>query len=223
MTAKEPLTRDAIVTAAVQLADERGLDAVSMRLVAQSLGVQAMSLYHHLPGREALLDGMVDVVFREIELPAQATPWRKGMRERALSARKALLRHPWAVALMDSRSQPGPATLRHHDSVLGCLRRGGFTVAGAAHAFSLLDAYVYGFVIQEAALPFKTAQETAEVTGLLREQLGSQYPNLTEMLLAHVTRNEYDYAAEFEFGLDLILDGLEGLAADGHSAGRGKA
>lgn len=207
-TERAPLTRASIIEAGVRLADEGGLEAVSMRRLAEGLGVQAMSLYHHLAGREALLDGMVDAVFEEIEPPAPGAPWRAAMRERARSARAALLRHPWAVALMDSRSAPGPNTLRHHDAVLGCLRRGGFTVAGAAHAFSLLDSYIYGFVLQELAVPFQTADETNEMAREMQELMGQEYPHLTEMLLEHVSKPAYTYADEFERGLELILDGL---------------
>ncbi len=222
MNQRKRLTRDAIVAAAVSLADEHGIEAVSMRRVAQGLGVQAMSLYHHLPRREALLDGMVDVVFSEIELPLPAEPWRAAMRERALSARRALLRHPWAVALMDSRSQPGPATLRHHDAVLGCLRRGGFSVAGAAHAFSLLDAYVYGFVLQESALPFQTQGEKDVMAAEMQAQMADTYPHLSEMLVEHVMRPDYDYKAEFAVGLETVLDGLERLAEGASPDRRGK-
>lgn len=225
---KSPLTHESVIAAAVRLADEHGLEALSMRRLARTLGVQAMSLYHHVAGREALLDGMVDAVFAEIDLPEAGAPWKAAMRERARSARGALLRHPWAVALMDSRSEPGPATLRHHDAVLGCLRRGGFSVAGAAHAFSLLDAYIYGFVLQEVALPFQTAEETEEMADAMLELMGSTYPHLTEMLVGHVMRSDYAYAKEFELGLELILEGLDrsvlGREGQGHgSPGRSGA
>lgn len=146
------LTRDGIVAHALAVADEKGIAGVTMRAVARELGVEAMSLYHHVKNREAMLDGMVDAVFSEIEIPDDAGvpddaagSWRETLAERCRSARAALARHPWALGLMDSRSTPGPATLRHHDAVLGVLRRGGFTVSGAAHAVSLLDAYLYGF------------------------------------------------------------------------------
>ena len=150
-----PLTRERVLRAAVALADREGV-AVSMRKLAKELGVEAMSLYHHVAGKNALLDGMVDHVFSEIDLPAAEQGWKAAMRQRAISARAALRRHPWAIALMESRSTPGPANLRHHDAVIGCLRQAGFSVALTAHAYSILDAYIYGFALQEASLPFDT-------------------------------------------------------------------
>ena len=127
-----------------------------MRKLAQELGVEAMSLYHHVANKDDILDGIVDVVFSEIDLPTNDIDWRAAMRQRAISARQALRRHPWATGLMESRSTPGPATLRHHDAVLGILRNAGFSIELAAHAFSVLDSYVYGFALQESSLPFQT-------------------------------------------------------------------
>ncbi|PQM21398.1 TetR family transcriptional regulator [Streptomyces xinghaiensis] len=191
------------------VADEKGSAALTMRAVAGALGVEAMSLYHHVAGREDLLDGMVDAVFGEIELPERDTDWKSAMRRRAVSARAALRRHPWAVALMDSRTRPGPATLRHHDTVLGTLRAGGFSVPMAAHAFSLIDSYLYGFVIQELSLPFSGPAELDEVAGaILREMPAGAYPHLTELATEHALKPGYDYADEFTFGLALILDAL---------------
>ena len=172
-----------------------------------------MSLYHHVAGKQALLDGMVDLVFGEIELPAGAGDWRAAMRRRAVSAREVLGRHPWAIALMESRRTPGPANLRHHDAVIGCLRRAGFPVALTAHAYSILDAYIYGFALQEASLPFGTPEETAEVATQIMDAFPADaYPHLAELAVEHVLRPGYDYGDEFEFGLKLILDGLERLA-----------
>ena len=134
-----------------------------MRKLGEALGVEAMSLYNHVANKDELLDGMVDLVFSEIDLPSDGADWKTAMRERAVSARQALSRHPWAIGLMESRTSPGPATLRHHDAVIGSLREAGFSIAMAAHAFSALDSYIYGFALQEASLPFNTAEETAEV------------------------------------------------------------
>lgn len=204
------LTRDRVLRAAVELADDDGLAKLSMRRVGQAVGVEAMSLYHHVANKEDLLDGMVDLVFAEIELPAEAEEWRPAMRRRALSARAALSRHPWATALMDSRRSPGPATLRHHDAVLASLRAGGFSVVMAAHAISLLDSYVYGFSLQEDALPFEGTEEAAEVARAMLEAMPSEeYPHLAELAREHVLQPGYDYADEFEFGLELVLNGLE--------------
>src|SRR5215813_3062509 len=159
-----PLSRDQVLRAAVTLADESGIGALSMRKLGQALGVEAMSLYNHVAGKSDLLDGMVDVVFGEIGLPAGEEGWKQAMRQRAVSAREALSRHRWAIGLMESRRSPGPASLRHHDAVLGCLREAGFSIGLSAHAYSLLDSYIYGFALQEASLPFDSEEETAQVT-----------------------------------------------------------
>jgi AcrR family transcriptional regulator len=205
-----PLTRERVLRAAVALADESGSESLSMRKLGEAVGVEAMSLYNHVTNKEDLLDGMIDVVFGEIDLPAGGADWKTAMRQRAISAREVLARHPWGIGLMESRSTPGPATLRHHDAVLGSLRRGGFSIEMAAHAFSALDSYIYGFALQEASLPFDTAEETAEVAQMILKQLpADEYPYLAELTIEHVLQPGYDYGDEFEFGLDLILDGLE--------------
>nr|WP_256363190.1 TetR/AcrR family transcriptional regulator C-terminal domain-containing protein [Streptomyces sp. TRM70350] len=191
------------------VADEKGSAALTMRAIAEPLGVEAMSLYHHVTGREDILDGMVDAVFGEIDLPPRDTDWKSAMRHRAASARAALKRHPWAIGLMDSRSRPGPATLRHHDAVIGALRAAGFSVPMTAHAVSLIDSYLYGFVLQELSLPFKGAAELNEVTGaILRDMPADAYPHLTELATEHVLKPGYDHADEFTFGLALVLDAL---------------
>jgi AcrR family transcriptional regulator len=208
--ARRPLTRERIIQAAVKVADRAGAASLTMRKIADRLGVEAMSLYHHVANKDDVLDGMVDAVLSEIDLPAAGTGWREAMRQRAISARRALLRHPWAVGLLDSRTSPGPATLRHHDAVIGSLRRAGFSVALAAHAFSLLDSYIYGFSLQELSLPFRSPDEVAQVAGQILDQLPTaDYPYLAELATEHVLRRGYDYGEEFEYGLDLILDGLE--------------
>jgi AcrR family transcriptional regulator len=208
-----PLSRDQVLRAAVALADRGGLGALSMRKLGQELGVEAMSLYNHVANKGDLLDGMIDIVFSEIGLPADDGAWRSAMRQRAISAREALARHRWAIGLMESRRSPGPATLRHHDAVLGCLRAAGFSVELTAHAYSLLDSYIYGFALQEASLPFGTAEETAKVTQEITRQMpAGEYPHLTELAIKHVLQPGYQYGNEFEIGLDLILDALERAA-----------
>ncbi|WP_432198409.1 TetR/AcrR family transcriptional regulator [Streptomyces sp. bgisy027] len=208
-SARTPLSRERVIRTAVAVADEKGAAALTMRAIAEPLGVEAMSLYHHVAGREDILDGMVDTVFSEIDLPALETEWKSAMRHRAESARAVLRRHPWAIGLMDSRARPGPATLRHHDAVIGALRTGGFSVPMAAHAVSLIDSYLYGFVLQELSLPFTGAAEPDEVAGaILREMPAGAYPHLTELAAEHVLKPGYDYADEFAFGLTLILDAL---------------
>ncbi len=207
---RTPLSRDRVLRAAVALADENGIESVSMRKLGEAVGVEAMSLYNHVANKSDLLDGMVDVVFSEIELPASEVDWRSAMRHRAISARQALRRHRWAIGLMESRASPGPATLRHHDAVLGYLRRAGFSIEMTAHAYSLLDSYIYGFALQEASLPFETAEETAQLAQeILRRVPVDAYPYLTELAVEHVLRPGYDYGNEFEVGLDLILDSLD--------------
>lgn len=206
---REPLSRDRVVAAAMALADEKGAAGVTMRAIAARLGVEAMSLYNHVAGREGILDGMVDAVFDEIELPSPTAHWKDAMRDRAESSRTALRRHRWAVGLMDSRSTPGPATLRHHDAVLGALRAGGFSVVMAAHAFSVIDSYLYGFVMQELSLPFSNTAELDEVAGgIMRDMPADAYPHLVETMAGHVGLPGYDYGDEFAFGLTLILDAL---------------
>ena len=206
---RTPLTRQRVLRAAVALADRGGVGALSMRKLAQELGVEAMSLYHHVANKDDILDGIVDVVFGEIELPAGEAGWEAAMRRRAVSAREALRRHPWATGLMESRRTPGPANIRHHDAVLGVLRNAGFPVELAAHAYSLLDSYIYGFALQEASLPFHTPEETAEVAQEIMAVFpADDYPHLAEIATEHVLQPGYDYGNEFLYGLDLILDGL---------------
>ena len=206
---RTPLTRQRVLRAAVALADRGGVGALSMRKLAQELGVEAMSLYHHVANKDDILDGIVDVVFGEIELPAGEAGWEAAMRRRSVSAREALRRHPWATGLMESRRTPGPANIRHHDAVLGVLRNAGFPLELAAHAYSLLDSYIYGFALQEASLPFHTPEETAEVAQEIMAAFpADDYPHLAEIATEHALQPGYDYGNEFLYGLDLILDGL---------------
>ena len=209
MIAKTPLKRERVLGAALVLADSSGIDSLTMRNLGRELGVEAMSVYNHVANKNDILDGIVDLVFSEIELPIEGAEWKPAMRKRAISAHEALLRHPWATSLMQSRTKPGPATLRHHDTVLATLRKAGFTVVMAAHAFSVIDGYVYGFALQQINIPLQTPEQVAEVgEGILR-QLAGTYPHLAEMITEHAMKAGYDYAEEFQFGLDLILDGLE--------------
>jgi AcrR family transcriptional regulator len=205
------LSRDQVLRAAVGLADEGGIDALSMRKLGQVLGVEAMSLYNHVKGKPDLVDGMIDIVFSEIGLPAEGRGWKKAMRERAVSARQVLGRHRWAIGLMESRQSPGPATFRHHEAVLSCLRAAGFSVELTAHAYSLLDSYIYGFALQEASLPFSSVDATADE--IARRMPAGEYPHLAELAAVHVLQPGYQYGDEFEIGLDLILDALERAAA----------
>ena len=205
-----PLTRERVVGTAVALADERGVGSLSMRTLAQQVGIEAMSLYHYVTNKDDLLDGLVDAVFAEIVLPTPDMDWGDAMRARASSVREVLHRHPWALGLLDSRASPGSATLRHHNAVIGVLRNAGFSVEMAAHAFSLIDSYIYGFALQEASLPFQSPDEaTAVAQNILGSNTIDAFPHLTEMATEYVLQPGYDYGNEYLFGLDLILDGLD--------------
>jgi AcrR family transcriptional regulator len=207
---RPPWTRERVLRAAMDLADHGGIESLSMRRLSQELGGAAMSLYNHVANKEDLLDGMIDAVFGEIELPSVGDSWKTAMRQRGISIRRVLSRHPWAIGLMESRTSPGPATLRHHDAVIGCLREAGFSVELAAHAFSVLDSYIYGFALQERSLPFRTPEETSALAqAILARFPVDEYPHLAELTVQHVLQPGYDYGNEYEFGLDLILDGLD--------------
>jgi AcrR family transcriptional regulator len=206
---RTPLNRDRIIRAAVALADQTGLESFSMRGLAPELGVVPMALYKHVKNKDKLLDGMVDVVFDEIEDPSIDIDWKDAMRRRALSAREALRRHPWAIGLMETR-HPGPANLRNHNAVMGCLREAGFAFEDAIHAYSVQDAYIYGFAVQEKTLGLETPDAAGEAMQRRAERLGGldDYPYLAE-IAAKIPETGYDNAIEFAWGLDLILDGLD--------------
>ena len=205
----QALTRDGIVRAAVEVADAEGLPAVSMRSVAKRLDVEAMSLYNHVRNKDDMLDGMVDVVFAEFHSPTTGSEWAAEMRERSQSGRRAMTRHPWAIGLMDSRRNAGLETLRHHDAVIGCLRDAGFSLALTGHAFALLDAHLYGFVVQEQSLAFEDSNDLAELSAAMLDRLPEgELPHLREFALQHALRPGYAFGDEFDVGLDLILGGL---------------
>lgn len=209
-TSPAPLTPERVLRSAIFVADAAGIAGLTMRSLAHELDVKPMSLYHHVANKEQILNGIVDIIFSEIDVPTPGDDWRPAMRQRALSARQVLRRHPWATPLMNSRSSPGPATLRHLDALIGTLREAGFSVPMTAHALSVIDGYLYGFALQEAALPFEDPAGTAEVAGQIFAQFpDGAYPHLTELTVEHVLQPGYDYGDEFEYGLDLILDGLD--------------
>jgi AcrR family transcriptional regulator len=213
-TTRKPLSRERVLEAAVALADEAGLEAFSMRALAQELGVVPMALYKHVANKDELLDGMVDSVFGEIELPPTEVDWRSAMRRRAISTREALGRHGWAIGMMESR-QPGPANLRNHNAVMGCLRGAGFPFEMAIHAYSAQDAYIYGFALQERDTGFETPDSAGEAAQRRAATIGAleDYPHLAE-IVTKLPESGYDNAVEFAWGLDLILDGLERLRHD---------
>jgi AcrR family transcriptional regulator len=212
---RKPLSSARVLQAAVALADDAGLEAFSMRGLAQELGVVPMALYKHVANKEQLLDGMVDIVFSEIELPSGELDWRSAMRRRAISTREALQRHSWAIGMMESR-HPGPANLRNHNAVMGCLRKAGFPFEMAIHAYSVQDAYIYGFALQERDLALATPDSAGKAAQRRAETIGAleSYPYLVE-IATKLPESGYDSAVEFAWGLDLILDGLDQLRHTG--------
>ncbi len=207
---RTPLTRERVLRAAIRLADQRGIDALSMRTLGSALGVEAMSLYNHVVNKEELLDGIADLVIAEIDPPTPGEPWREAMRRRATSARAMFQRHPWALMVMETRTNPGLSSMRYYDAVIGCLRKAGFSIAMAAHAFAALDSYTFGFALQEMKLPFKSSDELADLADdILRQMPAREFPYFTEMIVEHTLKPGYAFGNEFNFGLELVLDGLE--------------
>jgi AcrR family transcriptional regulator len=212
-----PLNRERVLRAAIALADARGAQELTMRKLAQELGVEAMSLYNHVANKDDLLDGMVDIVFGEIEAPAPGKDWKAELRRRAVSTRDALNRHRWAIGEMEGRTTHGPNNLRLHDAVLGCLREAGFSVEMTVHAYSVQDAYIYGFVLQQSDMASETPEDfAAEAQRQMRDyaEALADYPHLVEVVGGHVAEAGYDYEAEFLFGLEVILDRLEQLLGE---------
>ncbi|MFT5201565.1 MAG: AcrR family transcriptional regulator [Candidatus Aldehydirespiratoraceae bacterium] len=209
-TRPRALTAERVIDGAVALADKIGIDALTIRKLADAIDVKPMTIYHHVPNKEAIIDGMVNRVFSEIDLPPAGLDWRSAILVRSRSMRHVLAAHPWASPLMESRTSPGAATLRHHDAVLGCFRDAGFSLEATGHAYAVIDAFLYGFALQEATLPATGGAEMAEVASLMADQMpADEYPHLAEFTTAHILQPGYDFAAEFEFGLNLVLDGLE--------------
>ena len=210
------LDRDRVLRAAVDVADGGGIAALTIRSLADELGVKPMTVYYYVKNKEEILDGIVVIVFGEIELPTVGGDWRRELTRRARSAREVLRRHPWAIPLLESRTSPGPATLRHHDAVLGVLRAGGFSVVHTAHAYALLDAFLYGHAVQEASLPFEGPEGPTEVAPQVVESMSDagDFPHLTEMMASYYLRPGYDFADEFQVGLDAVLETLSRWQSD---------
>jgi AcrR family transcriptional regulator len=207
-----PLSRERVLRAAVLLADEDGIDALTMRELGLRLGVEAMSLYNHVANKDDILDGMVDLVVGEIDLPADAADWKQAMRARAISAHAVFARHPWVSPLIDSRESSGPARLRYFDWVIGTLRRAGFSLEASAHAFSVLDSYIYGFGRQALNVAVDPDTKPEEMTEAFLQAIpADEYPYLREMVVDYAMTAGHDEDADFAFGLDLILGGLERL------------
>ena len=207
-----PLSKELVLETAVAFADRHGLESLSMRKLADELGAGAMSLYYYVPNKEHLIDGMVEIVFGEIELPSTEVDWKTAMRRRAISTREVLNRHRWAVGLMEGRMKPGPAGIQLREAILGCLRRAGFSIEMTIQAYSVQDAYIYGFALQERALPFESAEESTEVAEATVQEVSDlveNFPYLAEVVAGHVANVGYDFGEAFEYGLDLILDALD--------------
>lgn len=209
-TRPHKLTKERVLLGAVGLADDIGMERFTIRKLAAELGTAPMTIYHHVPNKEAIIDGMVELVFAEIDLPPEHLDWTTAIQKRCVSAREVLNRHRWAAPLMESRTSPGPATLRHHDAVIGCLRRGGLSIQLTAHAYAILDSYVYGFAFEEATLPGNGGEGVPDVAEEMTASMPlDEFPHLAELITEHVLQPGYNFGDSFEFGLDLIIKGID--------------
>jgi AcrR family transcriptional regulator len=206
--ARAPLSRDRVLSAALRLADKSGLESLSMRNLAQALKVEAMSLYNHVPNKEAILDGLVELVVSEIDVPALGGDWKATMRQRARTAHAVLMRHPWATMLFVSRLNIGPHMLRYVDATIGCLREAGFSYPLADHAWNALDAYIYGFTFHKLSFPLEPSEYAKAARQFLPLIPAEQFPYLNGMS-QEIIAGRHDGMHELELGLELILDGLE--------------
>jgi AcrR family transcriptional regulator len=219
-TSHVPLTEERVLDGALALADRIGLEALTIRRLATELGVKPMTIYHYVPSKDAIVGGMVERVFAEIDLPPENLPWAQAVRVRCLSSRRALNRHPWAAPLMESRTTPGPVSLRHHEAMLACLRRGGLSWQLTAHAYAILDSYIFGFAFEEATLPSTGGEGFAEIAQEMAATFDPQaYPTLTSFTVEYILQPGYSFGESFEFGLDLIIGGLDRAArAEGNGS-----
>ena len=210
------LSRERVLEAAVALADEIGIEALTIRKLATAMGTKPMTIYHYVPSKEEIVDGMVERVFAEIEKPPAEGDWLTGLRRRCVSARSVLNRHPWAAPLMESRMSPGPENLGHHDAVIACLRRGGLSWQMTAHAYAVVDAFIYGFALQEASLPAQAEGAFVEEARDMAAAFDAEaYPHLIGLTAEHVLQPGYEFGDSFEYGLDLIIDALARAADEG--------
>jgi AcrR family transcriptional regulator len=209
-TRRKPLNRERILRTAIRLADEGGLESVSMRRIGQALRVEAMSLYKHVANKDDILDGVADLVTSDFEVPANDVDWKTAIRRSAISAHGILLRHPWASSLIESRVNAGPARLRYLDAIIGILVAAGFPMPTVLRAIMALDSHTYGFVLQELAWPFDVEHAPEAAAAFARGLPAGEYPNVLAMA-EMVTTAPGGVPVDFEFGLDLILDGLERL------------
>jgi AcrR family transcriptional regulator len=205
---RAPLSRERVLRVALRIADRGGIASVSMRKVAQALSVEAMSLYNHVANKEEMLDGLVDLVVGEIEVPPAGGDWRVAMRTRAASAHAVLMQHPWATTLLLSRANMGPHMLRYVDSTIGCLRQAGFSYAMVDRAWNAIDAYVYGFTLQKLSFPFAPSEYAPTAKQFLHLIPAEQFPYLNE-LSQEVIAGRHDAVHDLGLGLELLLEGLE--------------
>jgi len=210
---RAPLSPEKVLRAALRMADKDGIESLSMRKLAQSLKVEAMSLYNHVASKEDILNGLVELVASEIDVPAIGGDWRAAMRQRAISAHAVLMRHPWATMLFVSRVNIGPNMLRYVDATIGCLREAGFSYPLADHAWNVLDAYIYGFTLQKRNFPLDPSEYAAAAAQFLHLIPVEQFPYLNGMS-QEVIAGRHDGMHQLETGLDLILDGLERMRAE---------
>ncbi|HEX5522526.1 MAG TPA: TetR/AcrR family transcriptional regulator [Pedococcus sp.] len=204
---RAPLSRERVLDGAMAIADAGGIGSLTIRSLAQELGVKPMSVYHYVANKDEIIDGIVDRVYGEMELPSAEGDWRAEMHRRCTSAREVLGRHPWAIPLLQSRTAPGPATLQHHDAVIACLRGAGLSVEMTAHALALVDSFVFGFALSEAALPIHGPESVPEIAEAIMQRFATgAYPHLLEFSTEHVIKPGYDFGEEFEFGLGVVLD-----------------
>ena len=207
---RAPLSRERVLEAAIDLADAGGIEALTMRRLAQELGVEAMTLYYYVANKDEILNGIVEMVVAEIELPSAGGDWKAELRATALSAYEILLRHRWAASLVLTGAGTSMARTRYMEAILGCLRRAGFSASLTDHAYHALESHIMGFTLWEVGMNLPGDEELATLaTGFLAQLPEDQFPYLVEHVHQHLKPHDPSDEGEFAFGLDLILDGLE--------------
>jgi AcrR family transcriptional regulator len=207
-----PLSKERVLRAAVEFADANGIEALSMRRLAKELGVEAMSLYNHVANKDEILSGIVEIVAGEVEVPSDPTNWKTSIRQSAISAHDAFIRHRWACSLLTSTPAVVPSRMRWMEGLLATLREAGFSPNLTHHAYHALDSHITGFTLWQVSFPFETREELLDLADDFLKQIpADQYPYVIEHAQEHLADPDPDEPNEFEFGLDLILDGLERL------------
>lgn len=205
-----PMSRERVLDAAIRLADAGGIESLSMRKLAQELGVEAMTLYYHVANKDDILNGMVDIVLGEFDLPSRGAEWKPEIRRTAISAHEVLVLHPWAASLVLTAAGISPARLRYMDSILGCFRDAGFSAEMTDHAYHAVESHIMGFTLWEVGMNLGSQEELAALaTNFLESLPVEEFPYLAEHVEQHLKPRRTDDPGEFAFGLELILDGLE--------------